>query len=347
MVTISTPLGGAPPASSGVAQPAGGACSFGLSAVRFFEEGAAVIGVGFFAFAPLDFGPAAAAFSAAFAVAAAVLAVEVEGVAVFGFAAAGFLFAGAFALAATLSAAFAVDAAFGLDAVEAFGLEPVAAFGLDAVEAFGLEPVAAFGLDAVEAFGLDADEAFALDAAFGFVADAFALLAAELVALAFAAVFVPLFAVVPVLFARDEDEDALGLDAPPPLALERDGAVFAAAFAAAATVAAASLVAGALSVEPDAALPSASRRPVEGLSPRFRERRTGRERGRLERTSRWLSSAISRSLCRRLGCNRFSPETFIDFNHRIHRLRQPVLGGGDVTLPRPASPREEHHVAGP
>ena len=331
MVTISTPLGGAPPASSGVAQPAGGACSFGLSAVRFFEEGAAVIGVGFFAFAPLDFGPAAAAFSAAFAVAAAVLAVEVEGVAVFGFAAAGFLFAGAFALAATLSAAFAVDAAF----------------GLDAVEAFGLEPVAAFGLDAVEAFGLDADEAFALDAAFGFVADAFALLAAELVALAFAAVFVPLFAVVPVLFARDEDEDALGLDAPPPFAEERDGAVFAAAFAAAATVAAASLVAGALSVEPDAALPSASRRPVEGLSPRFRERRTGRERGRLERTSRWLSSAISRSLCRRLGCNRFSPETFIDFNHRIHRLRQPVLGGGDVTLPRPASPREEHHVAGP
>jgi hypothetical protein len=72
----------------------------------------------------------------------------------------------------------------------------------------------------------------------------------------------------------------------------RAGALFEADFAAAATASAASLVDELDRVEPRAALPSAARRPVAGASPRFRERRTGRERGRLERTSRWVLSAI-------------------------------------------------------
>jgi hypothetical protein len=82
------------------------------------------------------------------------------------------------------------------------------------------------------------------------------------------------------LFAPDEDFFA-------PAGLFRAGALLDVAFAAAATASAASLVEALL-----VPLPSAVRRPAAGASPRFRERRTGRERGRLERTSRWVSSAI-------------------------------------------------------
>ena len=96
------------------------------------------------------------------------------------------------------------------------------------------------------------------------------------------------FAVEAFVFFAADALAADGFAAEAPLDALRPGAVLLAAFAAAATASAAALV----FVEPLAPLEASDRRPAAGASPRFRERRTGRERGRLERTSRWVSSAI-------------------------------------------------------
>ena len=315
MVTSSTPLGGAPPASSGVAHPAGGASCFGFCAARAFDEGAAEIGVG-----------PAEAFAASFAFAVAVGA-GVARVADGSFAPALFAFAddvlaerdGALPFAGEdFAAVFAGEVA----ALVLAGEDFAAVFaGEAAVLPFADEVFAVLFAEDDEAL-LFAGEVFAVlfaedDDALLFAGEDFAVLFAEddealvfadpLAAFFFAASFA--FAVaVGAGFARVEDGSFAPADD------RREGAVFAVSRAAAATLWAASLVA------PLAALPSAALR-LEGLSPRFRERLTGRERGRLERTSRCVSSAIGRSLCRTLVRDSVHAETFIDFNQHIHRLR--------------------------
>lgn len=283
MVTISTPLGGLPPASSGVAHPAGGASCLGFSAARALEEGAAVIGVGFFAAVSDD--PARARVDAA------VVAFAADRFG-FAFAAAGLALAEAAGFA--FAAAGFADEAFAAD--DGFAFAFAAGDFADEVLAAGDFAEAAAGL-AFAAAGFFADVALpATESAAFAVAFAFALLFALAVVVAGASTFDCAFAAEPAGFFAFAGEalfvfavDAFALPAAGPL---RPGAVFAVAFAAAATASAAALVEGVVSVEPGAALPSASWRPVEGLSPRFRERRTGRVRGRLERTSRWVSSAI-------------------------------------------------------
>ena len=314
MVTSSTPLGGAPPASSGVAHPAGGASCFGFCAARAFEEGAAEIGVG-----PAE--AFAASFAFAVAVGAGVARVDDGSFAPALFAFADDLLAVLFAERDEALPFAGEDFAAVFGDAEAFALAGEVFAEDDEALVFAGEAFAAVFAGEVAAL-VFAREVFAVvfaedDDALLFAGEDFAVLFAEddealvfadpLAAFFFAASFA--FAVaVGAGFARVEDGSFAPADD------RREGAVFAVSRAAAATLWAASLVA------PLAALPSAALR-LEGLSPRFRERLTGRERGRLERTSRCVSSAIGRSLCRTLVRDSVHAETFIDFNQHIHRLR--------------------------
>jgi hypothetical protein len=215
-VTISTPLGGLPPASSGVAHPAGGASLGGFCVRRACAVRAAEIGVGAFALPSL--------------------------------------------------------------------LPPVRAFAVARGFAFAV----VFDAELLLAVVLDAELLFAVV----FFAELFAcaragdLRAGDLLAVAFFAV-----AFLAVVFFAAGDFFAaafLGFA----LLARRLGAVREAAFAASVAAFAPEL-ADSVSVEPpEGALPSAARRPDAGASPRFRDRLTGRDRGRLERTSLRLSSAI-------------------------------------------------------
>jgi hypothetical protein len=229
VVTSSTPLGGAPPASSGVAQPAGGASCFGFCAARAFEEGAAEIGVG-----------RAEAFAASFAFAVAVGAgvARVDD--------------GSFApaLFVPLPDAFAEEGRGEPFAGDAFAaLEEVRVFALAAVPedfVFAAAPEVFVGAFAFAEEGFAArfaedDEALAAEVAgLLFAGDAFAVLfaeddeplplAAEVVALVFAGDDEALLA---LLFAASLAFAVVVV--PRPLDDLRAGAVFAFSRAAAAT----------------------------------------------------------------------------------------------------------------